>query len=92
MKFFNKMGLFFKNLNGPFLLKLRNVKRRILLYEEGDVRMLDYIWLDDKSPILSQLPNNFKSAAILLHPFIQMPFGWGKNKRVKKCTSTGARV
>ncbi|GMB75753.1 hypothetical protein BCER1_21540 [Bacillus cereus] len=38
--------------------------------------MLDYIWLDDKSPILEQLPRNFKSAAILLHPFIQMPLEW----------------
>ncbi|MDX8363356.1 DUF2711 family protein [Cytobacillus sp. IB215316] len=42
--------------------------------------MLDYIWIDDKSPILSQLPNNFKSAAILLHPFIQMPWGWENSK------------
>jgi hypothetical protein len=43
--------------------------------------MLDYIWLDDNSPILDQLPRNFKSAAILLHPFVQMPMGWGQNKR-----------
>lgn len=43
--------------------------------------MLDYIWLDDNSPILNQLPNNFKSAAILLHPFVQMPLGWEHNKK-----------
>ena len=43
--------------------------------------MLEYIWFDDKSPILNQLPKNFKSAAILLHPFIQMPLGWEKSKR-----------
>ena len=43
--------------------------------------MLDYIWIDDKSPILKQLPNNFKSAAILLHPFVQMPSGWEETKR-----------
>jgi len=43
--------------------------------------MLNYIWLDDKSPILKQLPNGFKSAAILFHPFIQMPVGWKNNKR-----------
>ncbi|GIN93148.1 hypothetical protein J22TS1_41990 [Siminovitchia terrae] len=43
--------------------------------------MLNYIWLNDKSPILKQLPTNFKSAAILLHPFIQMPQGWEENKR-----------
>nr|WP_204500745.1 DUF2711 family protein [Aquibacillus albus] len=43
--------------------------------------MLDYIWLDDNSPILDQLPHNFTSAAILLHPFVQMPMGWGQNKR-----------
>lgn len=36
----------------------------------------DIIWLNDESPIFNQLPNNFKSAAILLHPFIQMPVGW----------------
>jgi hypothetical protein len=43
--------------------------------------MLDYIWLEDNSPVLDQLPHNFKSAAILLHPFVQMPMGWGQNKR-----------
>lgn len=43
--------------------------------------MLDYLWLNDKSPILNQLPTNFKSAAILLHPFIKMPLGWEENKR-----------
>jgi hypothetical protein len=42
--------------------------------------MSDYIWYDEKSPILSQLPKNFKSAAILLHPLIQMPLRWEKNK------------
>ncbi|GAB1792648.1 DUF2711 family protein [Priestia megaterium] len=43
--------------------------------------MLDYIWLDGDLPILSQLPNNFNSAVILFHPFIQMPSGWEKSKR-----------
>ncbi|MGM1513212.1 DUF2711 family protein [Bacillus cereus group sp. BceL212] len=43
--------------------------------------MLDYIWLNDKIPILNQLPNNFKSAAILTHPFVQMPLGWEQTKR-----------
>lgn len=43
--------------------------------------MLDYIWLDDKPPILYQLPRRFKSAAPLLHPFVQMPPGWEKTKR-----------
>ncbi|PFW75793.1 hypothetical protein COL23_13215 [Priestia aryabhattai] len=43
--------------------------------------MLDYIWLDGDLPILSQLPNDFKSAAILFHPFIQMPSGWEKSRR-----------
>lgn len=38
--------------------------------------MMDYIWFDDNTPILNQLPGNFKSAAILLNPFIQMPIGW----------------
>lgn len=43
--------------------------------------MLDYIYIDDKFPILNQLPDNFKSAAILLHPFVQMPSGWENTKR-----------
>jgi hypothetical protein len=43
--------------------------------------MLDYLWLDDKSPILNQIPDNFKSAAILLHPFVQMPLGWTQSKQ-----------
>ncbi|MED3982327.1 DUF2711 family protein [Priestia megaterium] len=43
--------------------------------------MLDYIRLDWDLPILPQLLNGFKSAAILFHPFIQMPYGWGKSKR-----------
>ncbi|PES87123.1 hypothetical protein CN504_05875 [Bacillus anthracis] len=45
--------------------------------------MLDYILLDDKSPILAQLPSTFKSAAMLLHPFVQMPLGWEKSMRKK---------
>ncbi|MGG0550349.1 DUF2711 family protein [Priestia megaterium] len=43
--------------------------------------MLDYIWIDGDLPILSQLPNDFNSAAILFHPFIQMPSGWENSKR-----------
>lgn len=43
--------------------------------------MLDYIQLDNTSPILNQLPYLFRSAVILLHPFVQMPLGWGKQKR-----------
>lgn len=37
--------------------------------------------LDEHIPILSQLPNNFKSAAILLHPFVEMPLGWEQLRR-----------
>ena len=37
---------------------------------------MDYIWFDDKSSIINQLPRNFKSAAIILSPFIQMPSNW----------------
>ncbi|KMP80417.1 DUF2711 domain-containing protein [Bacillus pacificus] len=44
--------------------------------------MLDYIWFDDKTPILNQLPNNFKSAAILFHPFVQMPLGWEQTRQI----------
>lgn len=42
---------------------------------------MNYLRLKTDSPILSQLPNNFKSAAILLHPFVQMPLGWEIAKR-----------
>lgn len=42
---------------------------------------MDYIRLDWDLPILPQLPNGFKYAAILFHPFIQMPYGWEKTKR-----------
>lgn len=38
--------------------------------------MIDYIWLDDKTSIKNQLPSNFKSVAIILNPFIQMPIDW----------------
>lgn len=37
---------------------------------------MDYIWFDDKSSIINQLPRNFKSAAIILSPFIQMSSNW----------------
>lgn len=37
---------------------------------------MDYIWFDDKSSIKNQLPRNFKSAAIIFSPFIQMPSNW----------------
>ncbi|MGG0740077.1 DUF2711 family protein [Niallia taxi] len=47
--------------------------------------MLDYIWIDDKTPILKQLPSKFKSAAILLHPFIQMPSGWEELTKQNTC-------
>ncbi|MGF2820994.1 DUF2711 domain-containing protein [Bacillus subtilis] len=43
--------------------------------------MLDYIWLDDESPILQQVPVEYSSAAIIFSPFIQMPEGWGNAKR-----------
>jgi hypothetical protein len=43
--------------------------------------MLNYFSFDYKKPILSQLPPPFKSAAIILHPFVQMPKGWENAKR-----------
>lgn len=42
--------------------------------------MIDYIWFNDKSPLLNQLPVEFKWAAIILHPFHQMPPGWADSK------------
>ncbi|WP_375545266.1 DUF2711 family protein [Niallia taxi] len=56
-----------------------------MLMKKGGYSLLDYIWIDDRSPILKQLPSNFKSAAILLHPFIQMPSGWEVIKRENTC-------
>ena len=43
--------------------------------------MIDYLWFDEDSPIINQLPHGFKSIAILFSPFIQMPLGWEKAKR-----------
>ncbi|KIO57489.1 hypothetical protein B4143_3499 [Bacillus subtilis] len=43
--------------------------------------MLDYIWLDDESPILQQVPVEYSSAALIFSPFIQMPEGWENAKR-----------
>jgi len=41
---------------------------------------MEYIWLDE-SPILKQVSKGFKSAAILFHPFVQMPKNWTENKK-----------
>lgn len=43
--------------------------------------LLDYIRLDTKSTILNQIRDNFSSAAILLHPFVEMPSGWTQSKK-----------
>ena len=42
--------------------------------------MLDYIWINDQSSIVRQLPSGFQAAAILFHPFVQMPVGHGDHK------------
>jgi hypothetical protein len=59
------------------------MKVNLLEFEnEGNLAiMLNYIRFDDTSSILDQLPLPFKSAAILLHPFVQMPNGWENTKR-----------
>lgn len=41
---------------------------------------MEYIWLHDQSPILEQVSGNFKSAAILLHPFAKMSCNWKQEK------------
>lgn len=41
---------------------------------------MEYIWLDE-SPILQQVSNDFKSAAIIFHPFVQMPRNWTEDKK-----------
>lgn len=43
--------------------------------------MIEYININDKSPILHQVSPSFKSGALLFHPFVQMPSGWTNNKR-----------
>lgn len=43
--------------------------------------MLDYIRFNEDTPILNQLPYDFKSAAILLNPFIQMSLDWERTNR-----------
>ncbi|MCM3619893.1 DUF2711 domain-containing protein [Sutcliffiella horikoshii] len=46
--------------------------------------MIDYIWLTGNSPLLKQLPEQFISAAFLLHPFEKMPDGWEGKRRMNK--------
>lgn len=48
---------------------------------KGGYYLLKYIWLNERKTILKQLPRTFKSAALLLHPFVQMPSGWEENIR-----------
>lgn len=45
--------------------------------------MIDYIWLNDQTPILTQISDHFQSAAILFHPFILMPSGWREKNKYK---------
>ncbi|RDI48020.1 DUF2711 family protein [Falsibacillus pallidus] len=49
--------------------------------------MLQYKWLNGSVPILEQLPAGFSHAALLLHPFIQLPKGYAKNRQSKKFLS-----
>lgn len=44
---------------------------------------MDYIWLNQNldTPILEQASGEFRSAALLFHPFVQMPNKWADNKR-----------
>lgn len=45
--------------------------------------MVEYLWLSQNldTPILQQAGPSFRSAALLFHPFVQMPNNWAKNKR-----------
>lgn len=43
--------------------------------------MLQYLWINDSAPVLSQLPNYFKYATFIMNPLIQMPDGWTRNNR-----------
>ncbi len=45
--------------------------------------MIEYIWLTGE-PLLKQLPEHFKSAAFILHPFEKMPDGWEGKRRENK--------
>ena len=44
---------------------------------------MEYLWLSQNldTPILEQAGERFHSAALLFHPFVQMPNNWAKNKR-----------
>lgn len=44
---------------------------------------MDYLWLSQNldTPILQQAGPSFHSAALLFHPFVQMPNNWAENKR-----------
>ena len=45
--------------------------------------VVEYLWLnqDLDTPILQQAGPLFRSAALLFHPFVQMPNNWATNKR-----------
>jgi len=43
--------------------------------------MKEYQDMEFGVPILEQLPEGYRSAALLLHPFIQMPDGWKQTKK-----------
>nr|WP_230501207.1 DUF2711 family protein [Sutcliffiella rhizosphaerae] len=43
--------------------------------------MVNYPFFNDKSPLLKQLPDGFKSAAFILNPFEKMPDGWESSKK-----------
>jgi hypothetical protein len=49
----------------------------------GGKRKVKYIRFDEEYPLLKQARNDFRSAAFLLHPFIQMPEGWTTGKKEK---------
>jgi Protein of unknown function (DUF2711) len=57
------------------------LNKSVRFIDERWFSLLDYIRLDTKCTILSQIPDNFSSAAILLHPFVEMPSGWTQRKK-----------
>ena len=51
-----------------------------------------YIWLDHTRPVLGQTPKQYKCAALLLHPFVQMPDGFEGNASLQEQMQYGKPI
>lgn len=53
---------------------------------------MNYTSLNYTEPILTQIPKTYKSAALLLHPFVQMPKDFGKKASLQEQLQYGMAI